>query len=211
MKFGCFTKQIFTLLGLELLVGCGCLSAQASLTLSSGPSSGGFTNFVLSFTSQPRTAPAALQWMIDIPAGVSGVAATAGSALTSSNKTLACNGSGSGYACVAYGLGPEVIAAGTVATLSVPTTAGSVALSAAMGADLSGNAVPITPVNPTPPTLVTVTGLTCAPTVFNVSGSSTCKILLTYAAPAGGAGVTGTSIGASVTVPGLVTVPTGAS
>lgn len=53
--------------------------------------------------------------------------------------------------------------------------------------------------------------LSCSPATVNASGTSTCTVSLTAAAPAGGTSVALSSNNASVTVPATISVPAGAS
>jgi uncharacterized protein (TIGR03437 family) len=195
---------------LVLLLSCGCLSAQSSLTLSTPVANGnGGVSYALSLVSTGGVRPAALQWRFDLPAGMGAVSSVPGPAVTAANKTLACNTVGQTYICVAYGMSQQTVPDGVVAMLTAPAT-GTVGLSHTLGADLAGNAVTVAAViAQTPP--ATISGLACLPATLGPSSSATCTITLSSAAPAGGSAVAVSASSGLVTVPPTVTVAPGAA
>jgi len=123
-------KKIFSggLTWLMAFLLCGnSLLAQSGLILSSGSAPNGSAVVLnLALSSATGSAPAALQWTFSYPAAlVTAFAATAGPALTTAGKTLNCSGSAAAYICLASGINANVIANGTVGTVSITLASGA--------------------------------------------------------------------------------------
>ena len=209
-------KQIFFIvLSIPWLFG-NSLLAQSQLALSSGSApSGSATLLNLTLSSPAGSEPAGLEWTLNYPAGsVTGLAVTAGPALTAAAKTLNCANSSAGYICLATGINTNVIANGIVATVSITlaSTANSavVGVSGAMGAALDGGQLTINGTSGTANTTIpsVLSGLSCTPSSLAPGRGGTCTLTLTStAASAVVVGLKSTNTGLGL--PAAVTVSAG--
>ena len=167
-----------------------------SLALSSGTAaSNGAVALNLVLTSPAGSAPAAIQWTLTYPpANVVSIAQSAGAALTAASKTLTCAAGSGTYTCVASGMNAGTISNGAVAVVSLTMAVGvattAIGVSNTVASSAAGEGIPFSATGGT----VTggawpaVTSLSCVPATLSSSGSSTCAVTLTGAAPPGGRG-----------------------
>lgn len=206
---------LFITLGLS-----SSLYSQTSLQLSSGSGSpSGVASLSLSINSPAGQEPSAVQWTINYPPStIAGLAVGAGSSLLAAGKTVVCSGGTNFYTCIAEGLNSNIIANGTLATISLALTSGapqgvtSIALSNALGASLSGQPLTVVAaagsINVTPSSSL-LSGLTCASNTLLRGTITACTVSLSAPAGAGGATIQLSSSSAAISIPTSVTVAAG--
>ena len=172
----------------------------------------------LSLTSPAASEPAGLQWTLTYsPAYISSITASAGAAATAAGKFLLCSATSGSYTCLLTGLNTNVIQNGVAAVVTVTVSANltqtSIGITNALGTSPAGDTIPIAATGGSITTAapVTLTSLTCYPSVLNSQASSACAVGLSGAAPARGVTVTLADGNAALTVPASVTVPAGNS
>ena len=201
------------LLGMPLL-------AQTSLSLPSASANpGAVVSLGLTLTTA-GTAPAGLQWTLSYPATqISSVSVTSGPTATAAGKTVTCASSPGSTTCILIGMNATTMSTGVAAfvnlTMAPTATTTSVAIANPLAVDPSGTAISV----PIPTASVitvsstssspNITSLSCAPALLGPSGSSTCSVGLSIAAPAGGSAVTLSSSSTLLTAPASVTVAAG--
>ena len=188
-------KKYFSFI--TILFAWSLLNGQPSLTLSSASApGGGSATLNLSVSSPSGSEPAALQWTANYPAAnVVSVSATA----STGGKPLTCTGALGSYTCVSNDLTSNVIANGTIASLTFNLAAGAttmpITLTSTYGVTPAGSSDSTTgaggsitvPSTGAPPSLVS---LSCSPASVVGGNASTCRVTLSAAAPTGGATVT---------------------
>ncbi|MDX1978666.1 MAG: hypothetical protein SFV51_00255 [Bryobacteraceae bacterium] len=209
---------MLSLLALGITSGNPVWGAVSSLAAGSVVASGGSAAVPISFVSGSGNT-GALQWNVIVP-GASIVSIVAGTAASSSGKTLSCNGG----ACLLSGLNSAAIPSGVVAIVTVSVSQGGgsslpvqlygvleAMLDASPGAATAVNggiSVPSAPVA-TPPT---VSSLSCGVAAIAPGQVTSCTVSLSKAAPMGGHVVSLTSSRpAAAPVPVNVTIPAFAS
>jgi hypothetical protein len=129
------------------MVPFSLLQAQNNLTLSSGTAPAGGTALLnLSLTSAVSQ-PANIQWTFNYPsANVTSVSVSGTPAFIATGKTITCVSRTGTYKCITWGLTPNTIPNGVIATVAV-TLAGSsdamVTIGDSLGASPAGDAVAI--------------------------------------------------------------------
>ena len=209
------------LLILPLFFCSKSLMAQSSLALSSNSAAAGSPislNLTLATTSGSQ--PAALEWTFTYPAAsVSGFVVSPGPVLTAAGKTLSCAGSATNYICIASGINSNLIANGTVATVTVTLAGGAssapVGVSGALGATMSGGAIntsasggTATATGSAPPT---TSQLNCSPASLSSNTSASCTVTLSKAAGPSALTVSLSSNNGLLSVPASTTVAVGAT
>ena len=179
---------------------------------------GGTVALNLSLTSPAAGEPAGLQWTLTYsPSDISSITASAGAAATAAGKFLLCSGTAGSYTCLLTGLNTNVIQNGAVAVVTVTVSANvtqtSIGITNALGTSPAGDTIPIAATGGSITTAapVTLTSLTCYPSVLNSQASSACTVGLSGTAPARGVAVTLSDGNAALTIPASVTVPAGNS
>ena len=200
-----------------LLLVAGSCWGQTTLSLASGSGApGGTVALGLTFLDSGHDRVSGLQWILQYPpASVAAVTVSAAPALAAASKSLSCAAASGKYTCVVNGPNAKVIPNGLVATaqftLSANPTNTNLVLAGALAASAPANAVPVVATGGTisvPPTLVS---LTCSPTTLSPGSVSRCSVVLSQAAPAGGAVIGLTSGNKLLVVPASVTVSAGAT
>ena len=140
---------------------------------------------------------------------------TAGSALTTADKSLSCAGSSTAYTCIASGVNNNVISDGSVATVAVTLAAG--ATSASVG--VSGGSLPALDSSPIATTTTggtasivaaaPLTGLACNPASLAPGAVAVCT--LTLSGPVISAATVALSSTGNITVPATVSVASNAA
>ncbi len=203
------------------LLACNSLCGQTALTLSSASasSSSGVVSLNLSLTSPAGVAPAGLQWTINAPADVTGIAVTAGPSLTAAAKSVSCAGTPAAYICVASGVNSNTIPNGVIATLAFSLSSISsttpIELAGALAASLQASAITVSDtggsIGPPVADPPTVTSLQCTASSLAANANTTCTVGVSSVAPSGGTTVALSSSITALTVPASVTVPAGAT
>src|ERR1700722_9143852 len=204
-----FLFAVLSLLSVRNSFGQG---GPDSLTLSSGTAaSNGSVALNLSLTSPAGSQPTALQWTLTYPpASVVSISVNSGSAITAAGKSLNCFGGSGTFSCVASAMNSAIISNGVVAVVNLTMASGltstSIGISQSAAASPAGNGIVlfttggiVTGGASGAPVLPTVASLSCQPATLNGSGTSTCTVALTGAAPAGGAVVSLTNTNATLT------------
>jgi trimeric autotransporter adhesin len=192
---------------------------STSLALSSASViPGGTAALALTLNNDAGAQPAALQWTLSyVASDVAGITIDAGSAAAAAGKTLYCNPGTGSTVCLLAGVNSTTMAAGVVAKINVKLASTSsktvvpITISNAVAASLNGNGIPTTAAGGTlaidgP---LSIMSLTCSPASVLSLGSSTCTVMLSKPAPAGGVIVTLSDNQSVVTLPASVTVPAG--
>lgn len=209
---------VLSLLALGITSGNPAWGAVSSLAAGSVVASGGSAAVPISFVAGSGNT-GALQWNVIVP-GASIVSIVAGTAASSSGKTLSCNGG----ACLLSGLNSAAIPSGVVAIVTVSVSQGGASslpvqlygvleamLDASPGAATAVNggiSVPSAPVASPP----AVSSLSCGAAALAAGQATSCTVSLSKAAPAGGHVVSLTSSRPTAApVPAAVTVPAFAS
>ncbi len=195
----------------------GVLSAAGTdLTLGSAVvNPGGNASLGLALTVS-GTAPAGVQWGVSyLPAQISSLSITAGTATTAAGKTLSCS-SGTGAAtCLIAGLNATAIGTGNVATLNATLAPGvssaSIQIVRATGADAGAKRLTFTTVSGGTLNAPALLSLGCTPTALIAGAKSTCVVTLSQSAPAGGAVIGLTSNSGLLTAPASVAVAAGST
>jgi hypothetical protein len=162
-----------------LILPFSILQAQNNLALSSASVPAGGTAVLNLSLSSVAAQPANIQWTLNYPAAsVANVIVSPMAGIISAGKTISCaNGPGS-YKCVTWGMTPNTVPNGVIATVSVTLAGGSdapVTISDSLGASLTGDAVVVTAsgglVNATPVVVpLTISGVTV--TAISASGAT---------------------------------------
>ena len=200
----------------------GAAFGQDTLALSSGTAvQGGAIALNLSLTSPAGSTPAGLQWTLTYAAGnVASIGVVAGASAAAANKTPTCFSSAGSYTCLLTGMSDAVIQNGVVAVINVTMTSSAittpVGITNLAGAAPGGGPISVTGTGgtitvPAPPPSPVLTGLSCNFASLTSGGSSTCAAALNEAAPAGGATIALSSSTSALSVPGSVTVASGAT
>jgi len=200
-----------------LLLVAGSCWGQTTLSLASGSGApGGTVALGLTFLDSGNAQVSGLQWTLQYPpASVAAVTVSAAPALAAASKSLSCAAASGRYTCVVNGPNANVIPNGLIATaqftLSANPTNANLVLAGALAASAPANAVPLVATGGTisvPPTLAS---LTCSPTTLSPGSVSKCSVVLSEAAPVGGAVIGLTSGNKLLVVPASVTVAVGAT
>ena len=194
-----------------------------SLDLSGGVTiPGGTVSLNLSLATLSGNGPAGLEWAFTYPSSdIVAISASAGAAATAASKSLSCAGNpGSGsYICFLTGLLPSglntnIIPNGVVAVLTVTLSAGTsgttIGVSNALGSSAAGSAIQVTATGGTIVPPPAAASLSCNPTSLVSLGVSTCTIQLSRDV-LNTRSVQLTVNSSLLTIPLLVSVPTGAS
>jgi uncharacterized protein (TIGR03437 family) len=210
-------------LGLFVTLGLSSsLYSQTTLQLSAGsgvPS--GTASLLLSINSPAGQEPASVQWTINYPpSAVAGLAVVAGSSSLNAGKTISCFGGTNFYNCIAEGVNSNIIANGTLATVSIALTPGvpmgitSIGLSNALGASPIAASIPVFTtagsVNVTSAASL-LSGLTCASNILAPGTITACTVALNSPAGAGGVTIQLSSSSTAISIPASVTVAAGSS
>ena len=213
-------RQIVLLL--SLLFGLGSAHGQStSLSLASGSAlPGGALSLNLTLNAATGSVPSAMQWTLSYATSdIVSVNVSAGAALASAGKTIACNSGSGSLTCVASGMNASLIGNGVVAVVAVQLSAtsgatvpllmsnvvGSSADGSAMAISGTGGSISVQALAPV------VSKLVCSPTSIASGATSTCTVTLSAAAPTGGSAVTISDNSSALTAPASVTVAAGAS
>src|ERR1017187_8698812 len=196
-----------------LLLPVSNLQAQTNLTLSSAAVTPGGTAALDLSLSSPTSSPlGAVQWTFSYPAAsVGSLSVTAGPALSSAGQSISCAGGMSSYACIAWGLNPNAISNGVVATLSVTPSGNSavpITISNSLGASFTGDAIAVTGTGGivSVAAVPVINSIACSPGTLAPSASSTCTVVLSGS---GGGTVSLSSNSTNLTVPDSLTIPSG--
>src|ERR1035441_7510000 len=196
-----------------LLLPVSNLQAKTNLTLSSAAVTPGGTAALDLSLSSPTSSPlGAVQWTFSYPAASGGsLSVTAGPALSSAGKSISCAGGMSSYACIAWGLNPNAISNGVVATLSVTPSGNSavpITISNSLGASFTGDAIAVTGTGGivSVAAVPVINSIACSPGTLAPSASSTCTVVLSGS---GGGTVSLSSNSTNLTVPDSLTIPSG--
>jgi len=151
-RWGIMTRTMY----LFVLTLCGS-NAQSILQVS-GPGNakaGQSIPLAISLNSPNQTGSiASIQFTINFPSDVTGLAGTAGAASTAANKQLACGTPRSGtLTCLLFGLNTTIFGPGVVANLTVtlsnsPGASEAFSLTGTLGANAAGNPVSLGGGNP---------------------------------------------------------------
>jgi trimeric autotransporter adhesin len=196
---------------------------EVLLSLESASATAGSTvKLNVSLASSGGALPTTVQWTMAYPSVLTVSSVDASSSAGGAGKSVTCAVNGGSTTCVAFGMNTTPIGDGSVALANfvIAPDAGSgaaeVALTNVVASNASGNSIPasgtggsITIAQSLPP--LTVSGLTCTPASVNTPGSSECTVTLNRTAGSSGFPVTLSSDNANLTIPGSVTVPSGAS
>lgn len=209
---------------LFLICPLSCVAWSATLSLSAGSSApGGSVSLSLNLASS-GTSVAGAEWTLNYStADFASINITAGSSVTAASKQLSCSNPAAGqYVCLVSGLNQDLIPDGVLATavLNVASTSTSTSSNISVGGpsatdpngasiSTTGTGSIVTIAQPTS----TVSQFSCSPSSITVPNSTTCSVMLSAGAPAGGTlvslGYAGT--GATVSIPTSVTVPAGST
>jgi hypothetical protein len=200
-----------------------CSGQGLSLSLSSGTGApGAAVSLNIALNSSGAEQPAGLQWTLTYSGtGFTAVQLSLGPEATAAGKQIYCASDSGSTTCLIVGMNANRISNGVVATASFqisPASAGAnlpIQVVNAMAVSPAGTLMPvsgtggsITIGQTSGPVL---SGLACSPASLTTSGSSTCTVTLTAAAPVSGVAITLSSNNSSLTVPAAVTVPAGAT
>jgi len=211
-------RNIF--LSTVVLLGLQTVAFGQSVALSVGSGSGtpgGTIVLPIKLTSTNIVTPpggaTGLQWSFSFSSDVTLVTVAADASLTSAGKSLSCSGNN----CLIAGLNSNVIADGTVATVTfqiaasplsnpIPIQLTNVIATTGLGSPITssgvGGAISL-------PVSVSLSGLSCTSLTINTPGSTPCTVTLTGTAPLGGFAVLLSSNNTSLTVPASVSVAAG--
>jgi hypothetical protein len=198
------------------------LAQQAIVSLgSSSISPGGQANLAVTLAANGGPTPAGLQWtMTYSQADIVGFNAVVNSAASAAGKTISCSSAPGATTCLLSGTNAMSISDGVVATATFSSASGTTATTVpvqvtASTVDITGTGAAATGVGGTisihQSTSPTLTGFSCSPATVVTPGSSTCIMTLSGPAPTGGLGITLVTNNAAVTMPGSVSVASGAS
>jgi trimeric autotransporter adhesin len=197
-------------IAVPLFLSGNMLLAQSSLALSSGSSPAGSPVSLNLSLASTGNQPAGLQWTFTYPsASVSGFVVTAGPALTAVGKTLNCAGSSTGYTCIASGINNNLIANGSVATVTVNligTASASIGVSSSIGVAFDSTSITTTATGGTATTFAVpvLSGLACTPASLTPGAIAACTA--TMSGPMVSAATIAVSSTGSITVPATVSI-----
>ena len=198
------------IIAVPLFLSGNMLLAQSSLALSSGSSPAGSPVSLNLSLASTGNQPAGLQWTFTYPsASVSGFVVTAGPALTALGKTLNCAGSSTGYTCIASGINNNLIADGSVATVTVTligTASASIGVSSSIGVAFDSTPITTTATGGTATTFAipVLSGLVCTPASLTPGAVAACTA--TMSGPMVSAATIAVSATGSITVPATVSI-----
>ena len=190
------------------------LGQTVTLSLASGAGTpGGSVVLPLTITSTGGAQAAGVQWSFTYSADITSVTVAVGSAATTAQKSLSCNGN----LCLVSGMNSTVIADGTVATATFQIAANPSAqtipiqITSVVAASLAGSSIPAIGVSgmASLPSLPDLSGISCTSVALNTPGSTSCTVSLTAAAPAGGMTIALSSNNVNLSVPSSLTIAAG--
>ena len=210
--------QVFFVCAVSLGLFSIHLHAQSSLVLSSGSGAPGATvPLNLTLTSTSGNMPAAVQWSLGHSTGVASMSVVPGPSLTAASKGITCGTNVSGLICIAVGNNANAIADGVVATVNVTlaanATSAGITVGNSMGASANGLNIAASGTGAIVQVVqtVTISSLSCIPSVLATSASTSCTVTLSGAAPTGGTAVSLSGGSPNVSVPASVTVASGST
>jgi cohesin domain-containing protein len=200
-----------------VLLVAGAAHGQSKLTLASGSAArGGSVSLELSLENSSEGGPSALQWTLSYPSkDIASMSVTPGPSLAAASKSLSCNPESGAVTCLVSGQNKNRISNGAMATVkvtlsqasngrfSIPIDSAAAASPDATEMTLAGTAGAVKVGGPGSPT---VSALQCSPATLASGSSSTCTVMLSDAAPAGGYSVAVASSHSAVSVPSSVQV-----
>lgn len=187
---------------------------------------GGSTSIGLTLADSGGAQPASLEWAMTYSgADITGAKVALGSGPSGAGKTVACNSSSGSMVCTVYGLNVNVLAAGTVATLTftvssttsstvIPITVSGFATSgdgSAIPVSATGANLSVTSSGASGGTSTALSGLSCNPSTVTGPASTSCTVTLSGAASGNGFPISLSTNNSSVAVPSRVTIPSGKS
>ena len=201
---------------LALAATPGWIAAQPSLSLSNAVAGPAQTvPLSLSLEAAPGPQPASVQWTLTYPtATVVAIAVTA----TSANKDVTCAAGAGTYSCILSGVNNTTISDGVIARVSVSLTQAtggslSIGLSNVIGAAPDASEIPLTGSGDSIFIVdsMSASGLSCLPTSLASGGTTTCTVTISEPAPSGGVSLPLSSSNTLLTLPGSVSVLSGAT
>lgn len=193
---------------------------KVSLNLASGSGAPGASISLNLTVSSQQAQAAGLQWTLTYwPQDIASIQILPGPVSLAAGKTVYCAPTTGASTCIVVGISNNAIADGVVAIIvvqlspSATDAISAVRLANPVAAASDGSNIPVQ-ANVSVLAIAQPAGLKavgCTPQSVATPAAVTCSVVLTEAAPAGGANVILSSSTANVTLPASVTVPAGAT